>query len=143
MKMWSAVGNRIASSVRESSNTTAQSIKSLSPVGEGHSTNTTVYSWVDAQGTTHYSSHPPAGVEARSMSISSSRNVVAPTYAPEPNSTSASSFDTTPRTVQTSGVETELGGELPGIAGMNLPMDIKPEDLGLDRDELLKLLPTR
>jgi len=33
-----------------------------------------------------------------------------------------------------------LEGNLPGMAGMNLPMNIKPEDLGLSQEELLQML---
>lgn len=155
MKMWSTVGNRIAGSIRESGANTAQSIRSLSPVGEGSQSNTTVYSWVDGSGTTHFGSYPPPGVTARTMSINSNVNVVAPTVAPEPisssrltsgsssRSSSHSSSRSNGRTVQTRSDASDFTENLPGIAGMQLPVNIDPEDLGMNREELLNLLQRR
>lgn len=144
MKMWSSVASRITGSIGQSTANTAQSFQNLSPIGEGSQNSTTVYSWVDANGTTHFGSQPPPGIQAKTLNINSSRNVVAPTYAPArtPNR-SISASASTPRTVQTTSTDSGSDENLPGMAGMKLPIDIKPEDLGLSQEELLNLLQKR
>ena len=139
MKMWSTVGNRLAGSIRESGANTIQSVQSLNPVGQGSQTNTTVYTWVDENGTTHFGSNPPPGVAARSMTIRTNRGEVAPNHSAQQNSSSSS----TGQSVQTSSTNSENNENLPGAAGMKLPINITPEDLGLDREQLLELVQPR
>ncbi len=133
MAMWSKVGSKMMGSMRESGTRTAQSVQSLSPVGQASSTKKTVYSWVDASGTTHYGSNPPPGVTARALTIRSSSSTVAPPPVPQPSAHS----------IPTGGSASGLDENLPGMAGVKLPIDIQPEDLGLTREELLNMLKSK
>jgi len=131
MKMWSKIGNGMLGSMRQSGQRTAESVQALNPVGDGPR-RTQVFSWVDAHGTTHYGSNPPAGVTARSMSINTTSNVVAPPPKPaQPVQTSMGAGSSN---------DSGFDGALPGVAGQDFPINIKPEDLGMTQEELFKML---
>ncbi len=71
---------------------------------------TTVYTWKDASGVTHYSSAEPAGVSATSVSVDPDANVLAPVAAPPRTSGLDSGAEPTG----------EPDGQLPGVAGQVL-----------------------
>ena len=144
MSMWSTIASRTVGSIRDSGANTVQSVKALAPAGSSSKTSTTVYTWVDASGTTHFGSTPPIGVAAKSMKISTSSSAavlpaqpstMATTIAPTKAPTTSAAL---PR--QESLDQAEQTENLPGMAGVKLPVNIQPEDLGLTRDKLLKMI---
>jgi hypothetical protein len=139
ISMWSTIASRAVGSVRESSVRTADSVKALAPMSTGASNHAAVFSWVDQNGVKHYGSAPPAGVEAKPMSI---RTSAGPSSSTAYRSTATSSNEPSSKRSNTAAasLQTVDGEPLPGMAGVKLPMNIKPEDLGLDREEILKLL---
>ena len=129
MSMWSTVANRTIGSIRESGANTVQSVQALAPNTQGSSSSTLVYTWVDASGTTHYGSNPPIGVAAKSMSIN--------TQSPSPTPAAAAPTTAAAALPENVAEQTE---NLPGMAGVKLPVNIQPEDLGFTREELLKMI---
>lgn len=137
ISMWSTIASRAVGSVRESSVRTADSVKALAPMSTGSSNHAAVFSWVDQNGVKHYGSTPPAGVDATPMSIRTTKRSGTPGAYPSTASTASAAQPTAAASQPVADSE-----PLPGMAGVKLPMNIKPEDLGLDREEILKLLNT-
>ena len=109
------LGNSIQSA-KTSVRGAADSVQSVSPVSLP-SSKTTVYQWVDANGVTQFGSAPPEGVAATAKTYNNNANLVAGVPKPvaaEPVASSA----------------TELDNEnLPGVAGMDLPVSVDPSVL--------------
>lgn len=144
LSMWSSIANRTVGAIRESGANTIQSVQALAPVGSSSSSqsSTTVYTWVDSKGTTHFGSTPPPGVAAKSMVLKSS---------PQSSSTAATQASTThsptaPASTSLKASPTQAAAlpntheRLPGMAGVKLPVNIQPEDLGLTREDLLNMI---
>lgn len=110
------IGNTVQSaksSVRGAGN----SLKMASPV----KSKTTVYQWVDANGVTQFGSTPPAGVAAESK-----------TYKNNVNLMNAQKPVENPQVQADGEMKPGFGpdGErLPGVAGMNLPVNVDPATL--------------
>ena len=112
------VGNSIQSA-KSSVQGAGNSLKSASPVKS--SNKTTVYQWVDANGVTQFGSTPPEGVAAKSKTYNNNSNLM----DAQPSAPTAQAQ----RDGQGKGEEPGFGpdGErLPGMAGMNLPVNVDP-----------------
>jgi len=104
---------------------------------------TTVFTWQDADGLTHYSTERPDGVMAGTVSVDPNVNVLAPVRAPEPEPSAAVASTGT-----SEGVVSTPGGELPGVAGQVLATrepaqasrDGADPGAGLDPAQLLRML---
>ena len=126
MSMWSTIASRTMGSIRDSGTDTVQSVQALASSNNSSKKSTTVYTWVDASGTTHFGSTPPVGVVAQSKQIYTN----SPVASAPPTSASALPQQESP----------EHAENLPGVAGVNLPINIKAEDLGLTQEELLEMI---
>ncbi len=92
------------------------SLKSASPVAMP-SSKTTVYQWVDENGVTQFGSSPPEGIVSTAKTFNNNANLMAATPKPQPKQAAPQNIP-------------GLDGEpMPGVAGMNLPVAMDPEDL--------------
>ncbi|MGQ7847871.1 DUF4124 domain-containing protein [Granulosicoccus sp. 3-233] len=104
---------------------------------------TTVFTWKDADGVTHYSTVRPQGVAAGTVSVDPNVNVLAPVRpaVPEPAIESASS-------TSREAVTEDSAATLPGVAGQVLATrepaqssrDNADQPSGLDPAQLLRML---
>jgi len=109
------VGNSIQSA-KTSVQGAGNSIKSASPIKS--SNKTTVYQWVDEYGVTQFGSAPPEGVAAQSKTYSNNSNLM---DAQKPMPSAQAQIDSEPQP----GFGPD-GERLPGMAGMNLPVNVDP-----------------
>jgi len=130
MSMWSTIASRTMGSIRNSGADTVQSVQALASSNSSSKKSTTVFTWVDASGTTHFGSTPPVGVVAQSKQIYTHSPVASSAASTQPASASALPQQESP----------EHAENLPGVAGVNLPINIKAEDLGLTQEELLEMI---
>lgn len=101
-----------------------------------------VYTWVDADGVTHYSSSSPTGIDAVTLSVDPNVNVLAPVHAPESSAPDTASADAS------SELADEFGGRLPGVAGQVLsgrepqsrPAGDPEPGAAVDPSQLLRML---
>ncbi len=118
------------------------------PIVGDSASHTSVFTWQDADGVTHYSTSAPEGIEAQALSINPDVNVLAPVPAPSVAPKSASGQIRQGSAQQTressAQVAQELGGTLPGVAGQVLSnsSDVRAESSGsaMDPQQLLKML---
>lgn len=145
LSMWSNVASRAVGSIRENGANTVQSMQALKSEalsGSSSTSVTTAYTWVDSTGTTHFGSSPPAGVAAKVIHIRPNSPMTSPTGL-TPTADTAPKADTPPKSaaVPKQAVQnTEQTQKLPGMAGVKLPVNIQPQDLGLTREQLLDML---
>ncbi len=104
---------------------------------------TTVFTWQDADGLTHYSTERPEGVMAGTVSVDPNVNVLAPVRAPEPEPSAAVAASD-----MAEGAISEPDGRLPGVAGQVLATrepaqasrDNADQGAALDPAQLLRML---
>jgi len=109
------VGNSIQSA-KSSVQGAGNSLQSASPVALPGS-KTTVYQWVDEYGVTQFGSKPPEGVASSAKTYDNNANLMA--GVPKPQAAELAP----PGTAADQGLD---GENLPGVAGMNLPVAVDP-----------------
>ncbi len=122
----------MAGQARESMQQAGRSMDSLKPASE-QSAISTVHTWVDANGVTHYSNTAPVNVESTTMRVNANANVVASTPTSKPAAKAVATAAGRDRGEQSSdnssGFGIKKGQVIPGTGGVEMPVNLNKKDL--------------